>query len=95
MMMAHSLIIGDGFFAVVLAAWWQLRRSAYLLPHLRRGPSSFRFDPGYRFVSWIMAIGTGQALPALGRPWWLARRSAVANGRVVRTAGGPDGTPAP
>jgi hypothetical protein len=96
MMMAHSLITGDGFFAAVLAAWWQLRRSAHLLPHLRRGPCSLRFDPGYRFVAWIMAaIGTLQSVSAPGRPWWLARRSAVDNGRVVSTAAGPDGTSVP
>jgi hypothetical protein len=56
--MADSLIAGDAAFAVVLAAWWQLRRSAHLLPHLRKGPSSFFFNPGHGFVSRIMAIIT-------------------------------------
>src|ERR1700754_373144 len=54
--MVHSLINQNWIFAAVLAGWWQLSRSAKLLPHLRRRPSSFLFIPGYVFVSWIMAI---------------------------------------
>ena len=50
--MGHPLV-DDVTFAVALAAWWQLRRSAYLLPHLRRGQSSFRPWPG--IASWIIA----------------------------------------
>lgn len=54
--MAHTLIARDATLAVALAAWWQLRRSAHLLPHLRRGPSSFSVNPVHGFGSWIMAI---------------------------------------
>ena len=71
----------------MLAGWWQLSRSAKLLPHLRRRPSSFLFIPGYVFVSWIMAIIKLQALLTIRRQRWLTRQVAVENGQVVRTAG--------
>jgi len=61
-----ALIVYDGFFAIVLAAWWQLRRSAYLLPHLRKGPSSFHSSRGNRSASWIMTAVMGQMLLILG-----------------------------
>lgn len=56
------MIMSDGVLAVVLAAWWQLRRSANLLPGLRRGPSSFFFNPVSGPASGMMAIIAGQAL---------------------------------
>lgn len=97
--MAHSLITGDGFFAVVLAAWWQLRRSAYLLPHLRRSPSSLFVNPGHGFVSWIMAVTTLQPLLTLHRRRRPTRQMAADNscvsGHVVRSPGVPDRTHAP
>jgi hypothetical protein len=105
--MAHSLIAGDGFFAVVLAAWWQLRRSAHLLPHLRKGPSSFLVHPGHGFVPGIMAIITLQPLLTIQRLRRPTRQMAVqngygsgyvrgyVNGYVVRSAGVPDRTDAP
>lgn len=54
-LMAH-LPADDAIFALALAAWWQLRRSAYLLPHLRKGPASIgvHSDAGVR--SWVRAI---------------------------------------
>ncbi len=85
--MVHSLINQNWIFAAVLAGWWQLSRSAKLLPHLRRRPSSFLFIPGYVFVSWIMAIIKLQALLTIRRQRWLTRQVAVENGQVVRTAG--------
>ncbi len=84
--MVHALIVGNWIFAAVLAGWWQLSRSAKLLPHLRRRPSSFLFIPGYVFVSWIMAIIKLQALLTIRRQRWLTRQVAVENGQVVRTA---------
>ncbi len=54
--MIYSLIIGNWVFASVLALWWQISRSAKLLPHLRRRPSSFFYIPGYVAVSWLMAL---------------------------------------
>jgi hyaluronan synthase len=83
--MVHSLINQNWIFAAVLAGWWQLSRSAKLLPHLRRRPSSFLFIPGYVFVSWIMAIIKLQALMTIRRQRWLTRQVAVENGQVVRT----------
>jgi hypothetical protein len=85
--MVHSLINQNWIFAAVLAGWWQLSRSAKLLPHLRRRPSSFLFIPGYVFVSWIMAIIKLQALLTIRRQRWLTRQVAVENGQVVRTSG--------
>jgi hypothetical protein len=76
-----ALIVDDGFFAVVLAAWWQLRRSAHLLPHLRKGPSTFHFSPGNRFVSWIMAAVSGQALLTLRTRRGAIRPVSLGNGR--------------
>ena len=43
-------------FVAVLVLWWQISRSAKLLPHLRQRPSSFFFILGYVVVSWIMAL---------------------------------------
>ena len=51
-----------GCSCAVLALWWQISRSAKLLPHLRRRPSSFFFIPGYVVVSWVMALIKLQAL---------------------------------
>jgi hyaluronan synthase len=85
--MVHSLINQNWIFAAVLAGWWQLSRSAKLLPHLRRRPSSFLFIPGYVFVSWIMALIKLQALLTIRRQRWLTRQVAVENGQVVRTTG--------
>ena len=93
--MAHSLIVGDAALAVVFAAWWQLRRSAHLLPHLRRGPSSFFFHPGYGFVSWIMAIITLQPLLTIHRRRRPTGQKAVENGHLGRSAGVLDRTHAP
>jgi hypothetical protein len=93
--MAHSLIVGDAAFAVVLAAWWQLRRSAHLLPHLRRGPSSFVYRPGYGCVSWIMAIITLQPLLTPHHRRRPTRHMAVESGHLGRSAGVPDRTHAP
>jgi hypothetical protein len=93
--MAHPPIAGDAAFAVVLAAWWQRRRSAHLLPHLRRGPSSFVFNPGYGCVSWILAIIAPQPLLTLHRLRRPTRHMATGNGYVRRGAAVPDRTHTP
>lgn len=97
--MAPSLIAVDGYFVVVLAAWWRLRRSAYLLPHRRRGPSSFVFHPGHGFFARIMAIITAPAVLILRRRRPLTGRVVVPNGRpaqtrLLPTAQAPDAPPA-
>jgi cellulose synthase/poly-beta-1,6-N-acetylglucosamine synthase-like glycosyltransferase len=81
-------------FVVVLVAWWQISRSAKLLPHLRRRPSSFFFVLGYVVVSWVMALIKLYALFSIRKQRWLTRQVAVENGAVVRTAP-PQPLPAP
>jgi cellulose synthase/poly-beta-1,6-N-acetylglucosamine synthase-like glycosyltransferase len=90
--MTVALIHQDWVFAVVLALWWQISRSAKLLPHISRRPSSFFFVPGYVAVSWLMAVIKLQALVTIRRQRWLTRQVAVENGEVVRTAR-PDAEP--
>ncbi len=68
--MTQSLMSGDAAFAIVLAAWWQLRRSAHLLPHLRPGPRSYFFHPGQAFVARIMVIITLRLALTIRRGWW-------------------------
>jgi cellulose synthase/poly-beta-1,6-N-acetylglucosamine synthase-like glycosyltransferase len=84
--MTFALIHQNWIFAVVLALWWQISRSAKLLPHIRRRPSSFFLVPGYVFVSWVMALIKIQALLTIRRQRWLTRQVAVENGEVVRTS---------
>ena len=81
----HSIIQQNWIFVAVLAAWWQISRSAKLLPHLRRRPSSFFFIPGYVVLSWFMALIKIQALLTIRKQRWLTREVAVENGEVVRT----------
>lgn len=83
--MALSLIVVDGFFVIALAAWWQLRRSAYLLPHLRRGPSAFVFHPGRGLVAQFMAIIVGPALLTFRARRPLTGRIVVQEGRFGHT----------
>jgi cellulose synthase/poly-beta-1,6-N-acetylglucosamine synthase-like glycosyltransferase len=84
--MAVALLNQNWIFAVVLALWWQISRSAKLLPHIRRRPSSFLFVPGYVFVSWVMALIKIHALLTIRRQRWLTRQVAVENGQVVHTS---------
>jgi hypothetical protein len=72
--MTQSLISGDAAFAIVLAAWWQLRRSAHLLPHLRQGPSSYFFHPGHAFFARILLIITLRLPLTIWRGWWWPQR---------------------
>jgi cellulose synthase/poly-beta-1,6-N-acetylglucosamine synthase-like glycosyltransferase len=83
--MISSIVAGHWAFVVVLALWWQISRSAKLLPHLRRRPSSFFYIPGYVLVSWLMALIKIQALCTIRQQRWLTREVAVENGVVVRT----------
>jgi len=92
--MAIALISQNWIFAAVLALWWQISRSAKLLPHLYRRPSSFFFIPAYVVFSWVMAIIKIHALMTIRKQRWLTRQVAVENGEVVRTAGTDDESPA-
>jgi hypothetical protein len=91
--MVYSLIQQNWIFCLVLLGWWQISRSAKLLPHIRRRPSSFFFVLGYVVVSWVMAIIKIQALLTIRKQRWLTRQVAVENGEVVRTVGA-DAVPA-
>jgi len=93
--MIYSLIVQNWVFAGVLALWWQISRSAKLLPHLRRRPSSFFLVPGYLLVSWLMALIKLQALFTIRKQRWLTRQVAVQNGAVVRTEQPAGSIPAP
>ena len=86
--MIIALVHQNWIFAGVLVLWWQISRSAKLLPHLRRRPSSFFYIPGYVFVSWMMALIKLQALCTIRKQRWLTRQVAVENGTVVRTTTG-------
>ena len=90
--MVYSLIQQNWVFCAVLALWWQISRSAKLLPHLRRRPSSFFFIPGYVVVSWLMALIKLQALLTIRKQRWLTRQVAVENGQVVRTSNAAGGS---
>jgi cellulose synthase/poly-beta-1,6-N-acetylglucosamine synthase-like glycosyltransferase len=91
--MAIALISANWAFAGVLLLWWQISRSAKLLPHIRRRPSSFFFVLGYVVVSWVMALIKIQALLTIRKQAWLTRQVAVENGEVVRTTNGGDDDP--
>jgi hyaluronan synthase len=84
--MVVALVHQNWVFAVVLALWWQISRSAKLLPHIVRRPSSFFFVLGYVAVSWVMALIKIHALLTIRRQRWLTRQVAVENGEVVRTS---------
>jgi hypothetical protein len=83
--MAYSLVHHHWLFAGVLALWWQISRSAKLLPHLRQRPSSFFIIPGYVVLSWVMALIKIRALLTIRKQRWLTRDVAIEGGAVVRT----------
>lgn len=92
--MIGSIIEQHWTFVIVLALWWQISRSAKLLPHLHRRPSSFFYIPGYIAVSWLMAMIKIHALATIRQQRWLTRQVAVENGAVVRTTNQPEEIPA-
>jgi cellulose synthase/poly-beta-1,6-N-acetylglucosamine synthase-like glycosyltransferase len=73
-------------FVVTLFAWWWISRSAKLLPHLRRRPSSFLLVPAFVGVTFVMAVVKIYALATIRRQRWLTRQVAVVDGEVVRTS---------
>jgi hyaluronan synthase len=83
--MALALLHHNWLFAATLALWWQISRSAKLLPHLRRRPSSFFLMPGYVAASWLMALIKISALVTIRQQRWLTRQVAVEGGAVIRT----------
>lgn len=91
--MIYSVVEQRWLFVAALGLWWQISRSAKLLPHLVQRPSSFFLIPGYVVVSWVMAVIKIFALLTIRQQRWLTRQVAVENGAVVRTGGHPDGDP--
>jgi hyaluronan synthase len=81
----YSIAVRNWVFVIVLVLWWQISRSAKLLPHLRRRPSSFFHIPGYVAMSWVMAMIKLYALCTIRQQRWLTRQVEVQNGAVVRT----------
>jgi hypothetical protein len=88
--MVWAIVEQNWIFVGVLALWWQISRSAKLLPHIYRRPSSFFFIPAYLLFSWIMAIIKIHALLTIRKQRWLTRQVAVENGEVVRTSAAAD-----
>ncbi len=83
--MVLALLRSDWTVALLLAVWWLVSRSAKLLPHLRRNPTSFLLVPVYVLVSFAMATVKLYALGTVRRQRWLTRSVAVVDGQVVRT----------
>jgi hypothetical protein len=73
-------------FVLTLFAWWWVSRSAKLLPHLRRRPSSFLLVPAFVGITFVMAVVKIYALATIRRQRWLTRQVAVVDGEVVRTS---------
>jgi hyaluronan synthase len=98
--LVHAIVLQNWLFVGVLVLWWQISRSAKMLPHIRRRPSSFFFVPAYVLLSWFMAIIKLQALLTIRQQKWGTRQVAVENGEVVRVGGaggqgGPGGPGGP
>jgi cellulose synthase/poly-beta-1,6-N-acetylglucosamine synthase-like glycosyltransferase len=83
--MAFAIAGQQWRFVAALFAWWWLSRSAKLLPHLRRRPSSFLLIPAFVGVTFVMAVVKIYALATIRRQRWLTRQVAVVDGEVVRT----------
>jgi hyaluronan synthase len=89
--MIWAIVQQNWIFVAVLALWWQISRSAKLLPHIYRRPSSFFFIPAYLVFSWVMAIIKIHALLTIRKQRWLTRQVAVnEHGEVVRTSAAAD-----
>lgn len=84
--MVYTLLTRNWLFAGVLVLWWQVSRSAKLLPHLRRRPSSVFYIPGYVVMSWVMAMIKIRALLTIRAQRWLTRDVAVTDGQIIRTS---------
>ena len=83
--MIWAIVLQNWIFVGVLALWWQISRSAKLLPHIYRRPSSFFFVPAYLVFPWARAGINPHALRTIPNHRWLTPQVAVENGAVVRT----------
>lgn len=84
--MCIALLRQEFAFAAILAGWWLVSRSAKLLPHLQRRPSSIVLVPVFVVLSFAMALLKIWALCTIRRQRWLTRDVEVVDGTVVRTA---------
>jgi len=84
--MALAIANQDWRFVLTLFAWWWISRSAKLLPHLRRRPSSILLVPAFVGVTFVMAVVKIYALATIRQQRWLTRQVAVVDGEVVRTS---------
>jgi hyaluronan synthase len=82
--MVIALVHKDWNVAAILAAWWLVSRSAKLLPHLQRRPSSVVLVPFFILLSFIMALVKIFALLTIREQRWLTRDVEVVDGAVVR-----------
>lgn len=85
--MALALWRHDWGFAGLLLGWWMVSRSAKLLPHLRRRPSSILLMPAFVGVSFVTAVVKIYALATIRAQRWLTRPVAVVRGEIVRLPG--------
>ncbi|HVN11569.1 MAG TPA: glycosyltransferase [Kineosporiaceae bacterium] len=83
--MALAIVHANWRFVGMLFLWWWVSRSAKLLPHLRRRPSSFFYIPAFVLLTFVMAGVKIYALATIRRQRWLTRQVAVVDGEVVRT----------
>lgn len=80
-----ALLRHDWAVAGILSAWWVVSRSAKVLPHLRRRPSSLFLIPAYVLISFTMAGVKLFALATIRTQRWLTRSVAVVDGEIIRT----------
>ena len=83
--MTLAIATAEWRFVATLFGWWWVSRSAKLLPHLRRRPSSFFYIPAFVLLTFGMAVVKIYALATIRRQRWLTREVAVVDGEVVRT----------
>jgi cellulose synthase/poly-beta-1,6-N-acetylglucosamine synthase-like glycosyltransferase len=83
--MTLAIATAEWRFVATLFGWWWVSRSAKLLPHLRRRPSSFFYIPAFVLLTFGMAVVKIYALLTIRRQRWLTRQVAVVDGVVVRT----------
>lgn len=82
--MCIALLRHDWGVAAILGAWWLVSRSAKLLPHLQRRPSSVILVPVFILLSFVMALVKIWALITIREQRWLTRDVEVVDGEVVR-----------
>ncbi len=83
--LGYALLHAHWLPALTLVAWWLVSRTAKMLPHLRRRPSSLARIPAFIAVSFLMSLIKIWALLTIRQQLWLTRDVKVSQGQVVRT----------